>query len=124
MNRRISEKQEQAIRLCSGDFEGLTTEEAAVVMGITPRAVSYLLKRAEVACPQLFPLLSKQEAIVKDRIASGYTNLQVADELGVGLSRVSQIIGSINDKQGTVRLPLVKLIRYQPCLDSQVKEKF
>ena len=124
MKKNLSDKQEQAYRLVSGDFDGLPVVEAAKRMGISSQAVNRLLNRAEVACPQLFPLLTKQEADVKALLAIGWTNLQIADQLQVGLSRVRQIIGAINDKQGTVQLPPVKIVRYQPFMDSQIKRKF
>ncbi len=124
MKKNLSDKQEQAYRLVSGDFDGLPVVEAAKRMGISPQAVNRLLNRAEAACPQLFPLLTKQEADVKALLAIDWTNLQIADQLQVGLGRVRQIIGAINDKQGTVRLPPVKIVRYQPFMDSQIKEKF
>ncbi len=124
MKKNLSDKQEQAYRLVSGDFDGLPVVEAAKRMGISPQAVNRLLNRAEVACPQLFPLLTKQEVDVKALLAIGWTNSEIADQLQVCLSRVRQIIGAINDKQGTVRLPPVKIVRYQPFMDSQIKEKF
>ncbi len=122
--KKLSGKQEQAYRLVSGDFDGLPVVEAAKRMGVSPQAVNRLLNRAEVACPQLFPLLSKQEASVKALLAIGWSNSDVADQLQVSLSRISQIIGAINEKQGTVRLLPVKIIRYYPFMDSQIKEKF
>jgi len=124
MKKNLSDKQVQAYRLVSGDFEGLPVVEAAKRMGITPRAVNRLLDRARITCPQLFPLLTKQETDVKALLAIGWTNPEMADQLQVSLSRISQIIGVINDKQGTTRLPPVKIVAYQPYMDSQIKEKF
>ncbi len=124
MKKYLSDKQEQAYRLVSGDFDGLPAVEAAKRMGISPQAVNRLLNRAETTCPQLFPLLTKQEVDVKALLAIDWANSEIADQLQVCLSRVRQIIGAINDKQGTVRLPPVKIVRYQPFMDSQIKEKF
>lgn len=124
MKKNLSDKQVQAYRLVSGDFDGLSVVEAAKHMGITPQAVNRLLNRAEVACPQLFPMLTKQEVDVKALLAIGWSNSEIADQLQVCLSRVRQIIGAINDKQGTVRLPPMKIVRYQPYLDGQIRIKF
>ncbi len=124
MKQKLSDRQVEAYKLCSGDFEGLPTADAAVLMNITPQAVNRLLRRAEVACPQLFPLLTKQEVDVKALLAIGWSKQEIADQLQVCLSRVRQIIVAINDKQGTVRLPPVKIVRYQSFMDSQIKERF
>lgn len=124
MKKNLSDKQVQAYRLVSGDFDGLSVVEAAKRMGITPQAVNRLLNRAETACPQLFPMLTKQEVDVKALLAIGWSNSEIADQLQVCLSRVRQIIGAINDKQGTVRLPPVKIIAYKSYMDSQIRRKF
>jgi len=124
MSQKLSNRQIQAYRLVSGDFDGLPVVETAKRMGISPQAVNRLLNRAEATCPQLFPLLTKQEVDVKALLAIGWSNQEIADQLQVCLSRVRQIIRAINDKQGTVRLPPVKIVQYQPYLDSQIKEKF
>ncbi len=125
MKRKLSERQEQAIRLVSGEFLGLSVKAAALVMHITPQAVNRLLDRARTACPQLFPLLTKQEADAKGLLAAGWTNEEIADRLQVGLSRVSQIIGAINDKQGSqYERAIPRMVRYHPYLDSQIKEKY
>ena len=124
MKKNLSGKQVQAYRLVSGDFDGLPVVEAAKRMGITPQAVNRLLNRAELACPQLFPLLTKQEVDVKALLAIGWTNSEIADQLQVCLSRIRQIIVAINEKQGTTRMPPVKIVAYQPYMDSKIKEKF
>lgn len=122
--KKLSDKQVMAYRLVSGDFDGLPVIEAAKCMGITPREVNRLLDRARTTCPQLFPLLTKQEADVKALLAIGWTNSEMADQLQVSLSRVSQIIGAINGKQGVTCLPPMKIVVYQPYMDSQIREKF
>ena len=124
MQKNLSDKQVQTYRLVSGNFEGLSTDEAAKRMGTTPQAVNRLLSRAKKLCPQLFPLLTKQEADVKALFAAGWTNVEIADKLQVSLSRISQIIGSVNEKQGTTCCGPVKIIPYYPWMDSQIREKF
>ncbi len=125
MKKNLTDKQVQAYRLVSGEFEGLSTDEAARRMSITPQAVNRLLDRARTVCPQLFPLLTKQEANVKALFAIGWTRAEIADQLQVGLSRVSQIIGVINDKQGTnLQLSPIKMLSYQPWMDNKIVRKF
>ncbi len=63
MNKRlITEKQEQALRLVRHDLGGLSQDMAAIRMGISQQAISKLLAACEKVAPQLFPILTKQEA--------------------------------------------------------------
>lgn len=124
MKKNLSDKQVQAYQLVSGEFEGLSTDEAAKRMKITPQAINRLLSRANKSCPQLFPILTKQEADVKTLLAKDHTNADMANQLQVSLGRISQIIGSINEKQGTTCGRPVKIIPYHPYLDSQIVRKF
>lgn len=120
----LTEKQIRAYQLVSGEFEGLSTDEAAKRMKITPQAVNRLLKRAEKLCPQLFPLFTKQEAKVKIMLTKGRSNTDIANQLGVSLSRVSQIIGSVCGKRNYDHTLPVKILRYEPHMDSQIRRKF
>ena len=124
MEKKLTDKQIRVYRLRSGDFEGLSVVEAAAKMGITRQAVTLLLKRAEESCPELFPILTKQEADAKALLAAGWTNVDIANRLQVSLSRVSQIIGSIGEKEHTTCHRPVKILSYQPHLDSQIRRKF
>ncbi len=121
---KLTDKQIQAYKLCSGEFEGLPTVDAAVRMKITPQAVNRLLKRAEEKCPELFPLLTGQEVNVKALLVAGWANTDIANKLQVGLSRVSQIIGSIYEKSGTTCVRPIQIIRYETWMDSQIRRKF
>lgn len=123
---KMSKKQIQAYRLVSGEHEGLSTAEAAIKMAISPQAVNRLLKRAEKICPMAFPLLSVQEARMKTMLTIGHNNYDLANRLGVNLSRVSQIINSLYVKRPgmiTQSQP-IKMVRYAPHLDNQIKRKF
>ena len=59
--RLITAKQEQALRLCHQDFEGLSQTEAAEQMNISPRALGKLLVRVKKVLPQYFPIFTKFE---------------------------------------------------------------
>ena len=124
MDKKLTEKQIRAYILVSGEHEGLSVEAAAKRMSITPQAVNRLLSRAKEACPQLFPLLTKQEADVKALFRAGWTRTEIADKLQVSLGRISQIVGSANEKQGIACERPVKMLSYQPYMDSQIRKKF
>ena len=54
MTRLITEDEEQAYRLCSPDFYGLTYENAAMLLHCHLSTVYLRLKRLKVKAPQLF----------------------------------------------------------------------
>ena len=61
MKRLITEKQEQALRLCHHDFDGFSQAEAAKQMNISQSALNQLLIRVKKVMPQYFPILTKLE---------------------------------------------------------------
>jgi DNA-binding CsgD family transcriptional regulator len=122
----ISERQLRAYRLCSGEFEGLTSEEAAEEMNITVRALNRLLERAAKAVPILFPMLTKQEADVKALLDISWARPDIANQLNISLSRVSQIINSLYSKRSGVMAnsqPVV-MQHYESWMDNQIVRKF
>lgn len=122
----LTEKQIEAYRLVAGEFQSLPTKVAAELMGISPQAFNRLLKRAEEAAPSIFPLLTKQEADIKALLVIGYNNYDLANQLGVSLSRISQITNSLYDKRPgmAAQSQPVKMVQYAPHMDSQIKRKF
>ncbi len=121
---KFSKKQIQAYRLVNGEHEGLSTADAAKRMSITIQALNRLLSRLKKLCPSLFPILTKQEAEVKVLLEFEWVNADMANKLQVSLSRISQIIGSVNEKRGTTGGRLVKMLRYEPWMDSKIVRKF
>jgi predicted transcriptional regulator len=122
----MTEKQITAYRYCSGEFEGLSSEEAAALMGITPQAVNRLLQRAAEICPILFPMLTKLEADVKALLEISWSRCDIANQLGVSLPRVSQVINSLYSKRAGViadSRPVV-MQRYEPHMDNQIVRKW
>ena len=122
MKKNLTDKQIQAYRLVSGEFEGLSTDEAAKRMKTTRQAINRLLSRAKKICPKLFPLLTKQEVDVKALHALGWDNEDIANKLQVSLSRISQIIRSIHEKRGIVLMqPRYVMLHYEPWMDLYVQ---
>lgn len=122
----MSQKQIEAYQLCSGEFEGLTSEQAARKMGITVQALTGLLQRAAKTCPILFPMLTKQEADVKALLDISWTREDIANQFGISLSRISQIINSLYSKRSGVMADSrpVKMQRYEGYMDNQIVRKF
>ncbi len=121
----LTERQIKAYMLISGEFQGLSTSDAAEEMGITIQTFNQLIRWAERACPQIFPMLTKQEADVLALLDLGYSNYDLANQLGVNLSRISQIKASLHDKgRGVASSKPVTILQYAPHMDIDIKEKF
>ncbi len=122
---KLTKKQIKAIFLCSGEFGNMTSTEAAKQMGISEQAVNRLLNRAEQVCPQIFPLLTKQEADTIALLKLGWSNHDIATQFEVSVSRVSQIVGALHGKsRGIADSSPVKMLAYAPHMDDKIREKF
>ena len=58
MKRLITKRQEQILRLCHHDFEGLTQEQAAEKLGVSRPVITKALACIEKIMPQYFPILT------------------------------------------------------------------
>lgn len=120
----ITERQERAYRLCHHDFGGKTITEAAEIMGISQRAVSYLLNKLEKTSPQLFPILTRRQKRIYDLWSGGESRCDIAKELGVTESTVNSIVNCINKKYGYGVLRRGEILSYDGSMDNNVKQKF
>ncbi len=85
--RLITKKQEQVLRLCHQDFDGLDQAEAAKRMDISRRAICYLLTAVKKVLPQYFPIITKLEAKI-------YHYYMVE---GWGVSEIAEYTGQLED---------------------------
>ena len=125
MERLITEKQEQAFRLCHHEFEGFTLAEAAERMGITYQSVSKLLAQVEKVMPQFFPILSKQEAKCYHYLTvGGLSPRDIAQTLEISVKAVYLTLDRCRAKGLTFPGPRGCVLSYEEWMDSIVKHKF
>ena len=123
--RLITEKQEEAFRLCHHDHEGLTEAEAAERMGITQQAISKLLAKVKEVAPQLFPIMTKQQAKCYHHLTvDGWSPQEIADHLGVSVNAVYLTFRSYKGKGLAFPGPRGNVLQYEEWMDNIVKEKF
>lgn len=121
----ITEKQEQALRLCHQDFEGLEQVEAADIMGITQQAISRLLTAVEKVMPQYFPILTKAEAKRYHLFAvEGWSVEEIAEYLGLTPNSVYKALKRAKDKGMCFTEPKGRVLSYNESMDIEVKEQF
>jgi len=121
VKRRLSHEQEQVIRLCHHDHQGLSIESAAIKMGVLAKDVRQLLRSAKRIAPQLFPILTPQHRTILMMYDQHQSGKAVAAALDITLPVLKRRVKFLW-KHGFLRNRKVK--RYQPHMDSQVKQRF
>lgn len=99
--RKITKEQEDAFRLRHHDHEGLTEEEAADELGISPRAVRGRLTRMQKIAPQLFPILNRKNAKVWGLWREGgLTCAEISERMGTTEKAITERLQHVKKKMG------------------------
>jgi transposase len=120
--RKISETEEQAYRLVHHEFGGLSKDAAAEFMGITVQALNRLLAAVQRIAPQLFPILTREQARVKNFYDQGLSIDDIAKTLEIKERRVQTILGQLRDLEVITFVP--KTLMYGTHLDDKIVERF
>jgi len=128
-SRVIPTEQEAVYRLCHHDFLGLSQEEAAEVLDIDRRTVSYRLSRMKEVAPQLFPILSRNVAAIYDRFVTDNMSVkEVADDLRLTPRYCWRVLRNLweNREQTKLyfRVGTGTRLRYRPWMDEHVVTNF
>jgi len=123
--RLITKKQEQALRLCHQDFEGLDQVEAAKQMSISHQAISKLLAAVKETLPQYFPIITKHEAqIYHYYMVEGWEVNEIAEYIGLSLNAVYKTLQRTRDKGMFFTEAKGRILSYEPSMDVNVEQKF
>jgi len=123
--RKITQKQEEALRLCHHDFAGLTQTEAAEKMGISQPTLSKLLAAAGKVLPEFFPILTKLEATCyHNYIVEGWSVADIAEVVGKQESAVYDALKRARAKGQFFPEAKRRVLQYNPDMDNNVKQKF
>lgn len=124
MERVITEFEERIYRLRHQDFEGLTTIETAKQLKISEACVRHNLRNLEKKCPQLFPILTQRQALIRNYIIEGgYSHEQIAILLDISKRTVGVIVATLKKKGVCFERPH-RTERYEGYLDNQIRKKF
>ena len=125
--RLITEKQEQALRLCHQDFDGLSREEAAKRMGISQSALSGLLARVKKnpRFQAYFPILTKVEA---ERyhlyMTEGWSVKDIAEHFGLTPGSIYEALQRARDKGMFFTEAKGRVLSYDESMDAHIKQQF
>lgn len=123
----LTNEQAELYRMASGEFEGLAIAVIAERLHVSPPTIRKRLRGIEKSAPQLFPLLTKQEAEVLTLYErAGWPVVSVAEKLGVSPSRVYDILKALEKKGRLTPVgPVGKVLSYDGVsMDAHVKRKF
>lgn len=103
-DRKITEREQMAYWYRHHDFKGFTVKRTAFIMGITQRRVNQLLQSLKQKAPQLFPILTKQQADVLYLITElGLTHEQVGWRLLISEEAVAGVVRTLRKKDMQIR---------------------
>lgn len=121
----ITFRQEQALRLCHHDFQGLSQVEAAKRMNVSQSTLSGLLAKVKKAIPQYFPLLTKLEV---ERyhlyMVEGWTIDEIAEYFGLTPNSIYKCLMKAKDKGMFFSEAKGRVLSYNESMDAGVKQKF
>lgn len=125
MERLITEKQEQILRLVHHDFEGLSQAEAAKKLNISQAAISDALVRIEKVMPQIFPILTKLEVERYHLYCiEGWSIKDIAEHFGLTPDSIYKALKRARDKGMFFPEPKGKMLSYNSDMDMNVKREF
>lgn len=113
---------EEAYRLCSHNFEGLTVDAAAVKMGITANSIRDLLSDMKRVAPQLFPILTPVERSVLILLDAHIKVNEIMAGLNLGRQTVDRIIVKLKT-MGEIKSGR-RPVAYSAGMDSKVVDRF
>ena len=125
MKRAITIRQEQILRLCHQDFDGLTQAKAAERLGVSQSVISNALRHIEKVLPQFFPLLTKLEARIYHLFTiEGWSVDEIADRLGQETNAIYKTLKRTKDKGMFFNEAKGRVLSYNSDMDASVKKQF
>lgn len=125
MTRLITERQEQIYRMRHHDFDGLTTKQVAATLSITTHSVARHMWEMQKIAPQLFPILTKQQADIYHMFVNvGMEQKVIAGILGISKSCIGVLIHHIRIKGMYVPRRLHQVLYMPRAHDHQIRQKF
>ena len=125
MKRLITKYQEQILRLCHHDHNGLTQAQAAQWLGVSQSVISNALKHVEEVMPQFFPILSKLEAKCYHLfMTEGWSVNEITEHLNQSINAIYKTLQRAKDKGMFFSDIKGRVLQYDPNMDAHVRKTF
>jgi len=122
MKKRIlSQLEVKVFRACHHDFEGLSIEEAAEKMELSPDEVKLILKQVRRKAKQLFPILTPQHRAILLMYDKHMSRTSIAVALGISEQELHKEIAFLRKHKFLWNR---KMDQYDSSMDGFVKERF
>ena len=123
--RLITHRQEQIYRMRHHDFAGLTTKQVATMLRITTHSVARHMWEMQKIAPQLFPILTRQQADIYHMFVNvGLKQRVIAEILDISKNCVGVLIHRIKNKGMYVPRRLHHVLYMSRAHDHQIRQKF
>lgn len=119
--RNLTRLEEEVIRLCHHDFEGLSIEEAAKKTYRSPRTIESALAKAKKKAPQLFPILTPQHRAILMMYDKHMSVASISVALDISRDKLERKITFLRKHKFLWNR---KMDQYSPLMDNNVKTKF
>lgn len=107
------------------DFGGMTTKQVAVKLGVHPKNVSRHMWAMQKIAPQLFPILTRQQADIYHMFVNvGLEQKVIAGVLGIGKNNVAIAIYRMRNKGMYVPRRLHQVLYMPRAHDHLIRIKF
>lgn len=103
---------------------GLSRQEAAKKLDLSPKTISNLLSQAKKEYPQLFPILTKQEYQVYRYWLKNIPRQDMATILNCSIKKVDNILKQLHKKGYKPSFHVNKVLAYETWMDNDVTETF
>lgn len=121
----ITKRQEQILRLCHHDFEGLTHEEAAERLGIDRTTVTKALLCVKKVLPQYFPIFTKFEMkCYHYYMVDGWSVADIAEYTEYAPHTIYRALQRVKSKGAYFAGPTGRVLSYDESMDAHIKQKF
>lgn len=129
VRRLFSKRQEVVLRLCHHDHFGLSLADAADTLNTTVQSVCDTLSRVRAVAPQLFPILTPQQAEIYEMFVSRNMPCRdIAYMLDMGVRNVQKILKSMYDDRKVTGLMFrpgtAVRLSYENWMDKYILTKF
>ena len=124
IKRNITEREEEAFRLVSGDFGGLTPEQAAKEMSVSEQRINTLLQNVKTKAPQLFPMITKSEANVLVRIKEGQDDEYILRAEGLTPAQLVRALRNLRAAGRIEQAAKIRVLQYEAHMDAEIERKF
>jgi len=124
MTRTITVFEEKVLRCVHHEFSSMTQREAAEQLKCSQSQISDAINRLKRKAPQMFPILTRQQAFIQKCICEdGLTHREIAMLLGLNENTLKSRIARLRNKGVNFEKPK-RTLQYGEYMDGKIRHIF